>query len=104
MTSLDALWMGVPVVTLPQIMIAGRQSASMLANLGLPGLIAADEAAYVSIAAGLAQDLDRLAALRAGLRDRFRRSPLADYARFTADLENAFAGMWRSWLAAPPAA
>ena len=103
MTSLDALWMGVPVVTLPQVMIAGRQSASMLANLGLPELIAADPAAYVSIAAGLAHDLDRLAELRAGLRDRFRRSPLADYARFTADLEDAFAGMWRSWLAASPA-
>jgi predicted O-linked N-acetylglucosamine transferase (SPINDLY family) len=100
MTTLDALWMGVPVVTLPQAMIAGRQSASMLANLGLPELIAADEPAYVAAAAGLARDLDRLAALRAGLRGRFRRSPLADYARFTRDLEDAFGGMWRAWLAA----
>jgi predicted O-linked N-acetylglucosamine transferase (SPINDLY family) len=72
----------------------------MLANLGLPELIAADEAAYVAAAAGLACDLDRLAALRAGLRERFRRSPLADYARFTGDLEDAFAGMWRAWLSA----
>jgi predicted O-linked N-acetylglucosamine transferase (SPINDLY family) len=74
MTTLDALWMGVPVVTLPQAMIAGRQSASMLANLGLPELIAADEVAYVAAAAGLAHDLDRLAALRASLRERFRRA------------------------------
>jgi predicted O-linked N-acetylglucosamine transferase (SPINDLY family) len=100
MTTLDALWMGVPVVTLPQVMIAGRQSASMLANLGLPELIAADEVAYVAAAAGLAHDLDRLAALRASLRERFRRSPLADYVRFTADLEDAFAAMWQAWLAA----
>jgi predicted O-linked N-acetylglucosamine transferase (SPINDLY family) len=103
MTTLDALWMGVPVVTLPQVMIAGRQSASILANLGLSELTAADEAGYVSIAAGLAYDLDRLAALRAGLRERFRVSPLVDYARFTADLEHAFTGMWNAWLEASPA-
>lgn len=100
MTSLDALWMGVPVVTLPQAMIAGRQTASMLANLGLPELVAADEEDYVAIAVGLAGDLDRVAALRSGLRERFRRSPLADYDRFTRDLERAFAGMWAAWLAA----
>ncbi len=99
MTTLDALWMGVPVVTLPQAMIAGRQSASMLANVGLRELVAADEPAYVAAAAGLARDLERLATLRADLRARFRRSPLADFARFTRDLEDAFAGMWRSWLA-----
>jgi predicted O-linked N-acetylglucosamine transferase (SPINDLY family) len=100
MTTLDALWMGVPVVTLPQAMIAGRQSASMLANLALPQLIAADEAAYVEVAASLARDLDRLAALRAGLRERFRASPLADYARFARDLEHAYGEMWTRWLAA----
>lgn len=100
MTSLDALWMGVPVVTLPQVMIAGRQTASMLANLGLPELMAGDEAAYVAAAADLARDLDRLGALRAGLRERFRRSPLADYARFTRALEHAFAEMWEAWRSA----
>ncbi|MCZ7565273.1 MAG: tetratricopeptide repeat protein [Burkholderiales bacterium] len=99
MTSLDALWMGVPVVTLPQVMIAGRQTASMLANLGLVELIAADETGYVAAAVGLAHDLDRLAALRAELRERFRRSPLADYDRFARDLERAFATMWQAWLA-----
>jgi predicted O-linked N-acetylglucosamine transferase (SPINDLY family) len=100
MTTLDALWMGVPVVTLPQVMIAGRQSASMLANLGLEALIAADEAGYVAAAVALARDLDRLAALRAGLRERFRASPLADYARFARDLEAAYAAMWARWVAA----
>lgn len=100
MTTLDALWMGVPVVTLPQTMIAGRQSASMLANLGLHDLIAPDADAYVRAAARLAADLDALARLRAGLRERFRASPLADYARFTADLERAYRSMWRHWLGA----
>lgn len=99
MTSLEALWMGVPVVTLPQTMIAGRQTASMLANLGLSELIAEDEASYVAAAVDLVRDLDRLAVLRAGLRERFRRSPLADYERFTRDLEGAFAEMWKAWLA-----
>jgi predicted O-linked N-acetylglucosamine transferase (SPINDLY family) len=100
MTSLDALWMGVPVVTLPQTMIAGRQTASMLANLGLPELIAPDEASYLACAVELARDVERLATLRTGLRERFRRSPLADYEGFTRDLEHAFGEMWRAWLAA----
>jgi len=97
MTSLDALWMGVPVVTLPQEMIAGRQTAALLANLGLEELIATDEARYVDIAVALAKDLPRLAALRAGLRERFRASALADTERFTRDLERAYREMWRSW-------
>jgi protein O-GlcNAc transferase len=100
MTSLDALWMGVPVVTLPQTMIAGRQTAAMLENLGLQELIAASEAQYLEIALGLANDLPRLAALRAGLRERFRASPLADAERFTRDLETAYRGMWRRCVSA----
>jgi predicted O-linked N-acetylglucosamine transferase (SPINDLY family) len=100
MTTLDALWMGVPVVTLPQVMIAGRQSASMLANLGLEAIVAADEAGYVTAAAALARDLDRLADLRSGLRERFRASPLADYARFARDLEAAYREMWERWVGA----
>jgi predicted O-linked N-acetylglucosamine transferase (SPINDLY family) len=81
-------------------MIAGRQSASMLANVELPELIAADEAAYVEAAVGLARDLDRLARLRAGLRERFRASPLADYSRFARDLEAAYREMWERWSGA----
>jgi predicted O-linked N-acetylglucosamine transferase (SPINDLY family) len=99
MTSLDALWMGVPVVTLPQTMLAGRQTASMLANLGLAELIAADDAGYATTAVALAREPDRLATLRAELRERFLRSPLADYERFTRDLEDAFREMWRGWVA-----
>jgi len=98
MASLEALWMGVPVVTLPQATIAGRETTAVLANLGLDELVAADEARYLEIAVGLARDLARLAALRAGLRERFRASPLADAARFTRDLEAAYRGMWEKWV------
>ncbi|MSQ71791.1 MAG: tetratricopeptide repeat protein [Betaproteobacteria bacterium] len=102
LSSFDALWMGVPVVTLPQQLIAGRQTTGMLANLGMQELIARDAADYVRIAAELAADHARLAAYRAGLRNRFRASPLADYAVFTKNLERAYRTMWRAWVADGP--
>ena len=98
MTSLEALWMGVPVVTLEQEMIAGRQTLSLLANLGLEELVAADEDSYVAIAASLAGDTTRLAALRHTLRPRFAASPLQDYAKFTRAMEAAFRAMWQDWI------
>lgn len=99
MTSLEALWLGVPVITLPGETIASRQSASMLMNLGLPELIAEDAAQYVNNAAQLARDLPRMAGLRTGLRQRFATSPLMDYAGFARQLEMAYRYMWRSWIA-----
>jgi predicted O-linked N-acetylglucosamine transferase (SPINDLY family) len=93
LTSLEALYMGVPVVTLDTPMLPGRQTISFLRNLELDALIAADEDAYVAAADGLARDLGALAALRAGLRERMRASPLMDYAGFTRDLEAAYAAM-----------
>ncbi len=99
MTSLEALWLGVPVITLPGASIASRQSASMLMNLALPELIAEDAAQYVAKAADLAQDLRRLTLLRAGLRPRFVSSPLMDYAGFARALQAAYRTMWRKWIA-----
>ncbi|MFH1602744.1 MAG: tetratricopeptide repeat protein, partial [Pseudomonadota bacterium] len=99
MTSLEALWLGVPVITLPGRGLASRQSASMLTNLALPELIAEDAGQYIAKAAGLARDLPRLAALRAGLRPRFAASPLMDYAGFARELESAYRTMWRRWVA-----
>jgi predicted O-linked N-acetylglucosamine transferase (SPINDLY family) len=101
MTSLEALWLGVPVITLPGETIASRQSASMLMNLGLPELIAQDARQYVDTAVQLARDLPRLAGLRAGLRARFAASPLMDYAAFAHALESSYRAMWRNWLAGP---
>ncbi len=99
MTSLEALWLGVPVITLAGQTIANRQSASMLMNLGLPELIAENAAQYVNKAAQLARDVPRLSGLRAGLRQRFTASPLMDYAGFARELEAAYRDMWLRWTA-----
>ena len=90
LTSLEALWMGVPVVTLETAMLAGRQTLCFLRNVGLDHLVATDEDAYVAAAASHARDVEGLAALRAGLRERKRASPLMDAAGFTRELEAAY--------------
>ena len=95
MTSLEALWMGVPVITLDSPVLAGRQTLCFLRNLDLDALIAEDEDRYVGIARELSRDLDALAALRASLRPRMQASPLLDAARFTRELEDAYEAMWR---------
>jgi predicted O-linked N-acetylglucosamine transferase (SPINDLY family) len=100
MTSFEALWMGVPVVTLEQPLVHGRQSLSMLHNLGLPELVARDADDYVAIARRLATDRPRLAELRRALRPRFAASPLMDYAAFAKHLEAAYRHFWHARLAA----
>ena len=100
-TTCDALWMGVPVVTLSGRTAVSRGGASILSNLGLKQLIATDRDQYVSIAAALAGDLPRLSRLRATLRDRMRLSPLMDGPQFTRDVEAAFRTMWRTWCSSP---
>jgi len=98
-TSLDALWMGVPVITLVGKTVVGRAGLSQLSNLRLPELIAQTRDQYVQIAAGLAGDLPRLAELRSGLRPRMRSSPLMDAGRFARAMEGAYRTMWRNWCA-----
>ncbi|MCC6657121.1 MAG: tetratricopeptide repeat protein [Rhodocyclaceae bacterium] len=98
-TSAEALWMGVPVVTLKGDRWAGRVSESILATIGLEELVARNEEEYLAIAAALAEDPRRLAALRATLRGRLERSPFCDGASFARDLEAAWRGMWREWCA-----
>ena len=97
LTTLESLWMGVPVVTKRGDRFAGRHSTSHLAAAGLPELIAADAEEYLDIACGLASDLDRLAALRRTLRPRMAASPSCDGRRFTRDLEAAYRRLWRRW-------
>jgi predicted O-linked N-acetylglucosamine transferase (SPINDLY family) len=101
-TTCDALWMGVPVISLAGNAYVSRQGVSMLSNLGLPELIAATPDAYVEIAVGLASDLARLRELRATLRERMSRSPLTDAQRFTRGLEEAYRRMWEELLARQP--
>ena len=99
MTSAEALWMGVPVVALPQERIASRQTLAFLTELGLTDLAASSEDDYVRIAAELAGDPARRAELRKTLRPRMAASPLTDGARFTPGLEAAYREMWRRWCA-----
>jgi len=69
----------------------------MLTSLGMTELVAQTPEEYVAIASRLAGDLDRLAALRAGLRERMANSPLTDAKRFTLNLEKAYREMWITW-------
>lgn len=98
-TSFDSFYMGVPVVTLPGETPPSRAGLSLLSNLGLPGLAARSADEFVTIAAGLAADLPRLAELRRGLRARMKASPLMDGPRFARNLEAAYRQMWRTYLA-----
>jgi predicted O-linked N-acetylglucosamine transferase (SPINDLY family) len=96
-TTCEALWMGVPVVSLAGRTHVSRVGLSLLNCIGLPELIAHSAEEYVSIAAGLARDLPRLAELRRTLRSRMRVSLLMDAPRFTRNIEAAYRGMWRTW-------
>ncbi|VXC03638.1 Tetratricopeptide TPR_2 repeat-containing protein [Burkholderia sp. 8Y] len=98
-TSLDALWMGVPVPSRAGETACSRAGLSLLMNLGLPELVAYDDAAYVDIVTRLASDTPRLAGLRASLRSRLEHSPMMNAPRFTRNLENAYRAMWREWCA-----
>ena len=101
-TSLDALWMGVPVVTLSGRTAASRGGASILQNLGLPELIANNERQYIEIAANLAADVPRLKELRKTLRDRIRNSALMDEKTFARDIESAYRRIWQDYCAKAP--
>lgn len=96
-TSLDSLWMGVPVVTLVGQTVVGRAGWSQLRNLDLRELAAQTPEQFVSIATDLAGDLPRLSELRQTLRDRMKRSPLSDAAGFTQDVQAAYRTMWKTW-------
>jgi predicted O-linked N-acetylglucosamine transferase (SPINDLY family) len=97
MTTCEALWMGVPVVTLAGCTHVSRVGVSLLRCAGLPELIAQSTEEYVSIAIGLAKDVPRLAELRSGLRRRIKASPLMDAPRFACDIEAAYRQAWRAW-------
>ncbi len=93
-TTCEALWMGVPTVTLAGKSMLARQGASLLACAGLADWIAEDEEDYVAKAVAATIDLERLARLRAGLRQQVLASPLFDAPRFARNFEEAMWGMW----------
>jgi protein O-GlcNAc transferase len=97
MTSLDSLWMGTPVVTLVGKTPVGRAGLSQLTTLALPDLIAHTETEFVEIAAALARDLSRTAALRASLRTQLKNSPLMNGPKFAKNVEAAYRQIWQAW-------
>jgi predicted O-linked N-acetylglucosamine transferase (SPINDLY family) len=95
----DALWMGIPVVSLIGRTAVGRGGFSILSNIGLPELAVDTPEKYVEIAVALANDIPRLNALHASLRERMERSPLRNPQGFARDVETAYREMWRGWCA-----
>ncbi len=98
----DALWMGVPTITLRGRTAVGRGSASILSNVNLADWIAETPEQYLSIAAQMTTDLPKLASLRSGLRRKMEQSPLMNSAQFARDMETAFRRMWEQWCSTPP--
>lgn len=96
-TTCEALWMGVPVVTLAGQVHVSRVGVSLLRAAGCEGWVANDEDAYVKIASGLASDPAALARRRAQLRAGVAASPLADAGAFVARFEQALRTAWRAW-------
>jgi protein O-GlcNAc transferase len=96
----EALWMGVPVVTLRGDSHRSRVGASLLTQVGLTDWIAGSIAEYLDIAATLAADRDRLIDLRRSLRPRVAASPLCDGPAFARKIEVAYRTMWQHWCEA----
>jgi predicted O-linked N-acetylglucosamine transferase (SPINDLY family) len=97
LTTCEALWMGVPTVTLPGEIFASRHSASHLSNVGLVDWVAADLEGYVELALARATDLAALATLRDGLRPWVKASPLCNAPRFGRHLGAALRHAWCDW-------
>jgi predicted O-linked N-acetylglucosamine transferase (SPINDLY family) len=101
-TSLDALWMGVPIVTRVGCTSVGRGGLSQLHQLELSDLAADSDAAFVARVVALAGDLPRLGALRESLRARIEGSALMNAARFARQLENAYRRAWTAYCGSQP--
>ncbi|HEY1921450.1 MAG TPA: hypothetical protein VGG44_01695, partial [Tepidisphaeraceae bacterium] len=99
-TTCDALWMGVPTITLRGRTAVGRGGASLLSNVGLPQFIAADLDEYIAIAKTTAGDTESLRHLRGNLRARMLQSPLMDAEQFARDMEAAFRTAWLRFISA----
>lgn len=95
-TSIQALWMGVPILTMAGSNLLARQGESMLRALEMPGWVASSEADYLAKALSLMAKPGDLATIRWGLRQKLLDSPLMNAGLFAAELERAFATIWSS--------
>jgi protein O-GlcNAc transferase len=93
-TTLDALWMGVPVITFAGDRHASRVGLSILSTIGLTEGIAKTPDQYVAAAVELVSDIDKLDLLHRSLGERLQSSPLMDGRGFAADLEDAYLKMF----------
>ena len=100
-TSVEALWMGVPVLTLRGNRFLAHLGESVVHNAGLPEWVATDKDEYIAKAIGFGADRPALAQLRAGLRARMQASPLLDDKRFARNFENALWAMWQEKTSSP---
>jgi len=96
-TTCDALWMGVPVITLAGAHALARAGVSVLTNGGLPEMVADSNDRYVEIATKLAGNLSELSECRAALRQKMSSSTLCDVRGFARDFEGAVRQIWRAW-------
>jgi predicted O-linked N-acetylglucosamine transferase (SPINDLY family) len=96
-TTCEALWMGVPVITLEGTAYHARAGRSIMANVGLGDLVAGTPDEYISIALNLARDLKKLQSLHEDLRDMMICSPLCDAKIFTTNLEICYRQVWEKW-------
>jgi len=97
LTTYEALWMGVPVITVPGRTFASRHSFSHLSTLGLHELSARDQDEYVSLAVGLANDGGKLVRLRAELREMMASSPICNGEKFAIGFATRMREIWRYW-------
>ncbi len=100
-TTFQALWMGVPVITLAGESFISRAAGSMLYHAGLGDFVVDTPKAYVAAARELAGDIERLRSLRRTLRERVATSPLCDAPAYARSIEIAYQDMWRKWCARP---
>ena len=98
-TTCEALWMGVPVLTLCGKRPAARVGASLLTRIGLQSLVTETSEQFVAIGVALAADREALAHMRLGLRDRLRASPLGNPALWAPHMEAAYRTLWLQYVA-----
>jgi len=96
-TTCDALWMGLPVVTLCGETAVSRAGLSLLSNVGLERFVATDADAYVNIAEKLAGDTNQLLGLRQDLQMIMMKSSLMDSVKFACDFERLLRTAWIRW-------
>jgi protein O-GlcNAc transferase len=96
-TTLEALWMGVPVITLTGDRVASRYGYSFLSQVGLDELASFNKDEFIKIAVNLSSDIGKLSLLKKKLRNKLKESVLLDGENFAFEMENAYRKMWEIW-------